>query len=81
MEKIEKFLQPENNASFVLQFIKNLVSRLHEILGLIVIDKKKSFFKIPFPIQLPIAIVASLPDLVQFHVKGIEQILAASYEV
>lgn len=42
MEKIEKILQPENNASFVFQIIKNLVSRLHEIYGLIVIDKKKS---------------------------------------
>ncbi len=76
--KIEGFLHPNQVKSYSFQILKNIVFNLEEIFGLIVIDNRKSFFKIPIPIDLPMAIFSTSPEIVQFHSTGIEEILASS---
>ncbi len=76
--KIEDFLQPEQRKSYSFQILKNIAFKLDEIFGLIVIDDRKSFFKIPIPIDLPMAIFSTSHELVQFHTIGIKEILASS---
>ncbi|MFX0011275.1 MAG: TrmB family transcriptional regulator, partial [Candidatus Hermodarchaeota archaeon] len=66
--KIEQFLPPQQNKAYSFQVIKNLALNIKDIFGIIVIDGKKSFFNIPIPVQLPMAILSSLPELVEFHV-------------
>ncbi len=75
---IEKFLKPEQKNAYSFRTIKDIVINLKNIFGLMVIDWKKSFFKIPIPIQLPMAIMSMLPEMVDFHNQGIKEILAAS---
>lgn len=79
-DKIENFLQPDQSSSYGFQLLKNIVSKLEEIFGLIVIDDRKSFFKIPIPIDLPMAIFSTSPELIEFHLKGINEILESSVE-
>jgi len=71
----------EYKDSFPVQVISNIVQDLKNLFGLAVIDGNKSLFRIPIPVDVPIAILSSLSSLVEFHVKGIEQILAASEKV
>lgn len=79
--KIEDFLQPDQKNSYTFQIIKDIVFQLEEIFGLIVIDDRKSFFKIPIPIDLPMAIFSTFHEVVQFHSKGIKEILASSIKI
>ncbi len=79
--KIGDFLQPDQRKSYTYQIIKNIILKLEEIFGLIVIDDRKSFFKIPIPIDLPMAIFSTSQEVVQFHSKGIKEILASSIKI
>ncbi|MFW9971460.1 MAG: TrmB family transcriptional regulator [Candidatus Odinarchaeota archaeon] len=79
--KIEGFLPPDQSKSYSFQIIKNIVVKLEDIFGLIVIDDRKSFFKIPIPIDLPMAIFSTSNELVQFHSNGIKEILSSSIEI
>ncbi|MFX1457368.1 MAG: TrmB family transcriptional regulator [Promethearchaeota archaeon] len=79
--KIEDFLPSDQTKSYSFQIIKNIVLKLEDIFGLIVIDDRKSFFKIPIPIDLPMAIFSTSNELVQFHSIGIKEILASSVEI
>ncbi|MHA1412551.1 MAG: TrmB family transcriptional regulator [Promethearchaeota archaeon] len=74
-EGIEKFLKPEDKSSHVYLVIKAIILNLRELFGLILVDKKRSLFRIPVPIEIPLAIMATLPELIKFHVKGVEEIL------
>ncbi|MFX1303814.1 MAG: TrmB family transcriptional regulator [Promethearchaeota archaeon] len=78
---LEGFLHPEQRKSYSFQILKNIVLKLEEIFGLIVIDNRKSFFKIPIPIDLPMTIFSTSHELVQFHLKGMNEILASSIEI
>lgn len=78
VSNIEKFLQPEQKNSYGFSIIKDIAINLGNIFGLMVIDWKTSLFKIPIPIKLPMAIMSMLPELVDFHNKGIKEILATS---
>lgn len=79
--KIGDFLQPDQKNSYTFQIIKNIILRLEEIFGLIVIDDRKSFFKIPIPIELPMAIFSTSQEVVQFHLNGIKEILGSSVKI
>lgn len=79
--KIGGLLKPDQRNSYTFQIIKDIVLKLEEIFGLIVIDDKKSFFKIPLPIDLPMAIFSMSQEVVQFHSKGIKEILASSIKI
>ena len=79
--KIEQFLPTQQNKAYSFQVIKNLALNIKDIFGIIVIDGKKSFFNIPIPVQLPMAILSSLPELVEFHVNGMNSILTSSIKI
>lgn len=79
--KIENFIPPEHSKGYSFQIIKDLALNIKEIFGLILIDGKKSFFKIPLPVKLPMAILSSLPELVEFHTNGFNAILASSTKI
>ena len=79
--KIGDFLQPDQKNSYTFQIIKNIILRLEEIFGLIVIDDRKSFFKIPIPIELPMTIFSTSHEVVQFHLNGIKEILGSSVKI
>jgi predicted transcriptional regulator len=78
INKIEQFLPGQHNKAYSFQIIKDLALNIKDIFGIIVIDDKKSFFKIPLPVKLPMAILSSLPELVEFHTNGMNAILASS---
>jgi sugar-specific transcriptional regulator TrmB len=80
-DKIENFIPLNQKNSYTFQILQNIVLNLEEIFGLIVIDDKKSFFKIPIPIDLPIAIFSTSPELVQFHLDGITELLNSSVKL
>jgi len=78
IENIENFLPIEHKKAYSFQIVKDIVIHLENIFGLMIIDWKKSFFKIPLPIPLPMAILSMLPQLTDFHNRGIKEILASS---
>ncbi len=78
LENIENFLPPEQKKAYSFQIIKEIAIHLEDIFGLMIIDWKKSFFKIPIPIPLPMAILSMLPQLIDFHNSGMKKILASS---
>jgi sugar-specific transcriptional regulator TrmB len=78
ISKIEHFLPLEHSNAYSFQIIKDLAINIKQIFGIILIDGKKSFFKIPLPVKLPMAIFSSLPELVEFHTNGMNAILASS---
>ncbi len=80
LENIEDFLPSvsEQKEPYSFQIIKEIAIHLENIFGLMIIDWKKSFFKIPIPIPLPMAILSMLPQLTDFHNRGIKKILESS---
>lgn len=78
VENIENFLPSEHTKGYSFQIVKDIAMQLGNIFGLMIIDWKKSFFKIPLPIPLPMAILSMLPQLTSFHNRGIKEILASS---
>lgn len=81
ISKIEHFLPPEHGNAYSFQIIKDLALHIKDIFGIILVDDKKSFFKIPLPVKLPMAILSSLPELVEFHTNGINAIFASSTKI
>ncbi|MFW9880109.1 MAG: TrmB family transcriptional regulator [Candidatus Thorarchaeota archaeon] len=80
-DKIKNFIPLNHKSSYTFQILENIVLNLEEIFGLIVIDDRKSFFKIPIPIDLPMAIFSTSPEVVQFHLDGITEILNSSVKL
>ena len=78
LENIENFLPNEQKKAYSFQIIKEIAIHLEDIFGLMIIDWKKSFFKIPIPIPLPMAILSMLPQLIDFHNRGMKKILESS---
>ncbi|MEJ2276473.1 MAG: hypothetical protein P8Y70_01805 [Candidatus Lokiarchaeota archaeon] len=60
--------------------LKKIGDNIYNIFGFIIIDEKKSFFQIPLPIETPIAIISTLPDIVAFHLQGMKEILRITEE-
>jgi len=81
LSKIEQFIPPEHGKAYSFQIIKDLALNIKKIFGIILVDDKKSFFKIPLPVKLPMAILSSLPELVEFHTNGMNAILASSTKI
>lgn len=81
MDKIGQFLPTEHKNSYIFHILQEIALHLEDLFALIVIDRKNSFFRIPVPINLPMAIFSSLPDLVKFHCEGIDQIFSASQKI
>jgi sugar-specific transcriptional regulator TrmB len=75
---IENTLSTDQVEDHSFKILKGIALHLNEIFGIILIDDNKSFFKIPLPVKTPMAIVSSLPELVEFHRNGINAILASS---
>ena len=46
-----------------------------------VIDDKKSFFRISLPIDLPIAMMTILPKIVEFHKRGMNEMLTSTVKL
>lgn len=67
--------------SFALQILKELSTNLKTIFGLMVIDDKKSFFRISLPIDLPIAMMTILPKIVEFHKRGMNEMLTSTVKL
>jgi hypothetical protein len=69
------------NNSFALQIFKELAKNLKIIFGLREIDDKKSFFRIPLPIYLPIAMMTILPKIIEFHKRGMNEMLTSTVKL
>jgi hypothetical protein len=67
--------------AYSFKIVKDIALNLNDIFGIILIDDTKSFFKIPLPVKTPMAIISSLPELVEFHQNGINAILASSVKL
>ncbi|MFW9902597.1 MAG: TrmB family transcriptional regulator [Candidatus Thorarchaeota archaeon] len=78
IENIENFLPIDQKKAYSFHIVKEIAINLEDLFGLMVIDWNKSFFKIPIPIPLPMAILSMLPQLTNFHNRGIKEILKAS---
>jgi sugar-specific transcriptional regulator TrmB len=78
---IEQFLTPENRESFGFGIIKKIAINLQDIFGLAIIDREKSLFKLPLPIDTPMAVMSTLTDIVQFHCQAIDEILENTVRV
>ena|SRR5271157_896013 len=74
-EMIRSILPPEQKESFGFGLIQNLLQNISDIFGLAVFDQRKSFFLVPVPLGIPSAIVSTLPEMLQFHSQGIQEIL------
>lgn len=72
---IGNFLPKDQKTPYTFEIIEKLAMSLGEIFGLAIFDEKKSLFMIPIPIDLPMAIVSTLPELIQFHNTGMQEIL------
>ncbi|MHA1757715.1 MAG: helix-turn-helix domain-containing protein, partial [Promethearchaeota archaeon] len=63
-------------------FFQNIGNQLKlyfkERFGLIVIDQKKSFFAVPMPVDLPVAILSSLSEIVNVHTHGMNEIIKSA---
>ncbi|MBN1215617.1 MAG: TrmB family transcriptional regulator [Candidatus Lokiarchaeota archaeon] len=85
--KIKTFFQnipnfiPNIKDSYGINILTQVIDKLNQNFGLLLDDNKKSIFIIPFPIKYPIAIVSTLPDLVNFHMNGVDEILKNSIKL
>ncbi len=75
---VEKFLTKEQSNSEIFDVIKKIGSDISEIFGILLIDEKKSLFRIPLPIETPMVILSTLPEIVEFHLEGIRKIMENS---
>lgn len=80
-EKIKSFLPPQDYESFAFNVIQNLLQNFSEIFGLSVFDQRKSFFLVPIPLGVPMAIITTLPEMLRFHAEGINAILKSSRQI
>ena len=78
---IENMLPPDQVEAYSFKLVKDIALNLNDIFGIILIDDNKSFFKIPLPVKTPMAIISSLPELVEFHRNGINAILLSSIKI
>ncbi|MHA1682942.1 MAG: TrmB family transcriptional regulator [Promethearchaeota archaeon] len=68
----------DHHKSYSYNIIEKMIMGLKENFGLAIFDGKRSFFKIPLPVDLSVAIVSTVPDLLEFHINGFNQILKSS---
>ena len=80
-DNIQGFLRPDQKESYTFNILRTIVDKLKDIFGLMVIDRKKSFFRIPLPITLPMAILSTTPELLKFHNQGINEILKSAVKI
>jgi len=71
----------ESNNTYALNLISLIIENLDRNFGVALSDQKKSIFIIPIPIKIPMAIMSNLPDLIEFHSKGITEILKSSIQL
>jgi sugar-specific transcriptional regulator TrmB len=76
--QIISILPSDAKESHAQSIISNLIHNLKDIFGLMMVDSKKSFFLIPIPISISMAIIATLPELIDFHKEGLTLILESS---
>lgn len=76
IEDISKI--PKMKDTHGIQIFNDIAENIETIFGIMLIDGKKSFFKVPIPVSTPMAIVSTLPEIIEFHLKGLESILNVS---
>lgn len=82
LNSIEKFVKKgSQQTTYALDLLKTIGSNLPITFGLAVVDYKKSFFRIPLPVDIPLALLSTLPQLVNFHNEGIKAILSVSKRI
>lgn len=75
---IEKFMSKEKMNLQIFNILKEMGLNINELLGILIIDQKKSLFRIPLPIDIPMMILTTLPEIVQFHINGFHNIMENS---
>lgn len=75
---IKNKLEKQEKESFAFETFQNIANNIRELIGIMVVDQKKSFFRVPLPVGVPIAILSSLKEIVDFHCKGIDSIIEAA---
>lgn len=82
LTSIERFVKKDSQEpTYALDLLKTIGSNLPITFGLAVVDYKKSFFRIPLPVDIPLALLSTLPQLVNFHNEGIKAILSVSKRI
>ena len=75
---IEKKIPKEAKEGFSFKIIKDVAENAKNIFGIMLVDRLKSFFRIPLPLETPMVIVSTLPEIVDFHSRGLDAILDTS---
>ena len=78
IDTMDVLLKPEQKKGRIYQNIKSLISNLHEMFGLMIVDEQKSLYRIPLPISLPMATISTHPEIVNYHLIEMKEILEAS---
>ena len=81
LNNISKFAQLGITSPYILQIFKEIATNLKNMFGLMIIDDKKSFFRIPLPIDIPIAMMTILPKIVEFHKRGMNELLTSTVKL
>ena len=77
---IRNFLPKDQHESFSLEIIEKIGENSSDLVGIALFDAQKSFFLIPIPVGVPSAIIATLPEMLNFHFNVLEEILKSSKE-
>lgn len=81
IEMIENFLPKDQKSSYSFDLIKKMSYRIKDLFSIAVVDKKTSLFTIPLPVNIPISILSTLPDIVEFHSDGMDAIIKAAKKI
>lgn len=81
MGKIDQMIPFKLENPFVLEMLTKLTTELPKIFGLMMIDWKRSFFRVPIPVDIPIALYSTLDEIIKFHKKGMKSVLESSKKI
>ncbi len=77
-DTIGTIIPSDQKTSYGFQLLSQIGKKIEKLFGLVLIDEKKSLFKVPVPIKTPIAMISTLPDLLTFHLRGMKEIVKSS---
>ncbi len=80
---IQKLFSPEFTIAntFFFNLLQDVLDQFDQSYGFVLSDMRKSIFLIPLPIRIPVAIISTLPEVIEFHSNVFTAILNSSQKV
>lgn len=78
LSMIAQFTPSTQSNNFTYKDLKTFIEEMTNNFSLIIFDNQKSIFILPFPISNKIALISTMPDLLNFQLEGLNFLLDSS---